>query len=225
MKRSTSIDTPFYRLMGKVGDLVALNLLWLVCSVPIVTVGASTLALFAVVEKLVAGEEYSVRQDFFRAFRRDFKQGMALALVLAAAAFAAVTGMKAAAAQDTVLTGIVAAASFLLALTAACAGCWGFALLARFCYPLSLLALSDGARMTAANLLPTVGVLALLGWMPLCWKLEPGWFVYLLLPIALIGISATALGIAVLMRPAFAQLEKSGRKEDDPEEEDGGTQA
>lgn len=226
MKKSTSIDNPFFRLMGRVGDLVALNLLWLLCSLPIVTVGASTLALFAVVGKIAAGEEYWVRQDFFKAFRRDFGQGTVLALMLAAASFAAYTGLKAAAVQDTALTGIVAAASFLLALAAACTGCWGVALLGRFQYKKAVLALVDGARMTIANLLPTVGVLALLAWMPLCWKWEPGWFVYLLLPIVLIGVSATALGMEILMRPAFEQMEKAGRKEEErPEEELGGNEA
>lgn len=219
MKNTTNIDSPFYRLMGKLGDLVLLNVLWLLCSLPVITLGASTLGLFTVVEKLAAGEDYRVAADFFKAFRRDFKQGTALWLVVLAAGFAAVAGLRAAA-QDTVFTGILAMASFLLALGVCCCGCWGFALLARFTYTHGLLALLDGARMTVANLLPTVGILAFLAWMPLLWKLAPGWFIYLLLPIALVGGSATALGMAVLMRAAFARLEKAGRAPDpDPLEE------
>ena len=35
----------------------------------------------------------------------------------------------------------------------------------------------------------------------------------------LIGGAGSALGMASLMRPAFAQLEKAGRKEEEPEEE------
>ena len=30
MKKSSSIDNPFFRLMGAIGDLVVLNILWLV---------------------------------------------------------------------------------------------------------------------------------------------------------------------------------------------------
>ena len=77
--------------------------------------------------------------------------------------------------------------------------------------------------MTVANLLPTVGILALLAWMPLLWVLAPGWFVYLLLPLFLVGGSATALGMTALMRPAVARVEQAGRKPEpprDPLEED-----
>ena len=31
MKKSSSIDNPFFRLMGAIGDLVVLNILWLLC--------------------------------------------------------------------------------------------------------------------------------------------------------------------------------------------------
>ena len=39
------LDSPFFNLMSKLGDLMLLNLMWIVCSLPIVTVGASTTAL------------------------------------------------------------------------------------------------------------------------------------------------------------------------------------
>ena len=40
------IDNPFFRFMGKLGDLVILSVLWLLCCLPVVTIGASTTALF-----------------------------------------------------------------------------------------------------------------------------------------------------------------------------------
>ena len=223
MKKSSSIDNPFFRLMGAIGDLVVLNILWLLCCLPVVTAGASTLALFAIVHKIAAGEDYRTASGFFKAFRRDFKQATALWLVVLAAGIAALAGLRAASAQDDVFTGLLAAASFLLLAGVCCCGCWGLALLARFTYRHGLLALLDGARMTVANLLPTVGILVLLAWMPLLWVLAPGWFVYLLLPLFLVGGSATALGMTALMRPAVARVEQAGRKPEpprDPLEED-----
>ena len=112
--KKTNIDSPFYRTMGKIGDLLFANLLWLVCCLPIVTAGASTLGLFTVVNKMAAKEDYTVHTDFFKAFKRDFKQSTALWLVLLLAGFAALTGLRTATAQDTPSTGILAAASFLL---------------------------------------------------------------------------------------------------------------
>ncbi len=227
--KKTNIDSPFYRTMGRIGDLVLANVLWLVCSLPILTAGASTLGLFSVVNKMAAKEDYTVRTDFFKAFRRDFKQATALWLVVLVIGFVGATGLRTATAQDTASNGILAAASFLLLAGIGFLGCWGFALLARFSYPKALLALADGARMTLANLLPSVGILAFLAWFPLLAKAAPAWFVYLLPLWLLIGGAGSALGMASLMRPAFAQLEKAGRKDetDEPEKDDldGGNEA
>lgn len=98
--KKTNIDSPFYRTMGKIGDLLFANLLWLVCCLPIVTAGASTLGLFTVVNKMAAKEDYTVHTDFFKAFKRDFKQSTALWLVLLLAGFAALTGLRTATAQE-----------------------------------------------------------------------------------------------------------------------------
>ena len=227
--KKTNIDSPFYRTMGRIGDLLFANLLWLVCCLPVITAGASTLGLFTVVNKMAAKEDYTVRTDFFKAFKRDFKQATAFWLVVLVIGFAGFTGLHNATAQDTASNGILAAASFLLLAGIGFLGCWGFALLARFSYPKALLALADGARMTLANLLPSVGILAFLAWFPLLAKAAPAWFVYLLPLWLLIGGAGSALGMASLMRPAFAQLEKAGRKDetDEPEKDDldGGNEA
>ena len=161
-----------------------------------------------------------MRTDFFKAFKRDFKQSTALWLVVLLGGLAGFRGLQIATAQDTASNGVLAAASFLLLLVVGCCGSWAFALLARFSYPKALSALADGGRMTLANLLPSVGILAFLAWLPLLAKAAPAWFVYLAPLMLLIGGSGSALGMAALMRPAFAKLEKAARKEEetDPEE-------
>lgn len=172
--KKTNTDTPFFRLMGKIGDLVFANVLWLVCCIPVVTAGASTLGLFTVVNKLAAREDYTVRTDFFKAFKRDFKQSTALWLVVLVCGFAGLRGLQIATAQDTASNGVLAAASFLLLLVVGCCSCWAFALLARFSYPKALSALADGGCMTLANLLPTVGILAFSGVAAAAGQSRPG---------------------------------------------------
>ena len=39
-------DNPVWRFIGKFGDLIILNVLWFVCSIPIFTIGASTTAVY-----------------------------------------------------------------------------------------------------------------------------------------------------------------------------------
>ena len=49
-------DNPVWRFIGKLGDLILLNILWIVCSIPIVTAGAATTAVYYVTLKLVRDE-------------------------------------------------------------------------------------------------------------------------------------------------------------------------
>ncbi len=224
MKKSNGIDTPFYRLMGHVGDLAVLNVLWLVCCLPVVTIGASTTGMFSVLNKLTAREDPRIAADFFKAFRRDFLQSTAVWLTLLAAGGIATAGLWLSNNQEGLVYGVVAATSFLLAAGVVCFGCWGLALLARFTYARGVLALMDGARMSVANLAPTVGILALAVWAPVLAALRPEVFVYLLPAMLLLGGSLSALGMAVLMRPAIARLEQAGRKNEEQtraEEADG----
>ena len=59
-----------------------LNLLWFVCSIPIVTIGASTTALYYAALKVVRDEDSHVGAAFFRSFRQNFKQATVLWLIL-----------------------------------------------------------------------------------------------------------------------------------------------
>ena len=77
-----SYDSKFSQLMLRFCYSCWLNLLWFVCSIPIVTLGASTTALYYVTLKLARGEEGDVTAMFFRAFRDNFKQATAVWLIL-----------------------------------------------------------------------------------------------------------------------------------------------
>lgn len=64
-------------------DLILLNILWLICSLPIITIGASTAALHNVVRKMAACDYYTVWRGFWHGFRENWKQSTAAALILA----------------------------------------------------------------------------------------------------------------------------------------------
>ena len=63
------------------GDLMILNLLWLVCSLPVVTVGPATSALCRVLIKLAREEPVSTAGGFFEGFKSEFKKTLALGLL------------------------------------------------------------------------------------------------------------------------------------------------
>ena len=67
-------DSPFMRFMALVANLILLNLLWLVTSLPIITAGASTTAMFHVVLQYVNKQDDAVFKPFFKSFKENFKQ-------------------------------------------------------------------------------------------------------------------------------------------------------
>lgn len=85
-----NLDNPVWNFMGKVADLVILNLLALICSIPIVTIGASWTAMYFVTIRIVRKEEGYVIRDFFRSFKENFKQATIiwLLVIVIAAIFA-----------------------------------------------------------------------------------------------------------------------------------------
>lgn len=64
----------FVAAFGTFGNICALNVLWIVCSIPIFTIGASTTALYSVMMKLINKEEGRITQSFFKAFKGNFRQ-------------------------------------------------------------------------------------------------------------------------------------------------------
>jgi len=76
------MDGPLYRIGNALYYLMITNLLWVVFSIPIFTVGSSTTALFYVMGKVVRDEDVSVFKDFWKSFKTNFKQGTIVWLVM-----------------------------------------------------------------------------------------------------------------------------------------------
>ena len=76
------IDGKFFQIMTKAGNLLLLNLLFLLCCLPVVTIGASLTAMYSVTLKMAKGEESYIARSFFRAFRDNFRQATLLWLVV-----------------------------------------------------------------------------------------------------------------------------------------------
>lgn len=83
-----SVDSPLYRFLSKFLDVIKLNFLWIMFSIPLITIGASTVAAMSVALKMVDDEEGYIGRGFFKAFKENWKQGTALWLITAAAAYA-----------------------------------------------------------------------------------------------------------------------------------------
>lgn len=86
MNRLFDIDNGFFRFMGKICDMMLLNLLTLICCIPVITIGPALTALYYVSMKIVRDEEGYIFRGFFKSFKQNFKQGVILELIVAVCA-------------------------------------------------------------------------------------------------------------------------------------------
>ncbi len=76
------LDHIAIRALSRLFDLILLNVLWVIFSLPVVTAGASAAALYSVMLKIVANEEGYIVRGFWEAFKSNFKQSTVIWLIL-----------------------------------------------------------------------------------------------------------------------------------------------
>ena len=67
-------DHIIIRVLSRVFDLVLLNILWIIFSLPLITIGAATTALYSVTLKMVRNEEGYIFREYVSAFKSSFWQ-------------------------------------------------------------------------------------------------------------------------------------------------------
>lgn len=87
MSEIFTTDNMVIRILNRIGDILILHFLWLLCSLPIVTIGASTTALYYTAMKAVKYEDGYVARRFFKSFKENFKQSTIIWLIMLFAGF------------------------------------------------------------------------------------------------------------------------------------------
>jgi uncharacterized membrane protein YesL len=116
-----SPEGSLYKFISRFWDMVVLNFLWFVFSIPIITIGASTVAAFTVTLKMVDEEEGYIGRSFVKAFKENFKQGIVLGIIALAAGYAVYINLALFHAMESnplplLLVGIIAGIYFLFSL-------------------------------------------------------------------------------------------------------------
>ncbi|MDR0886414.1 MAG: YesL family protein [Clostridiales Family XIII bacterium] len=75
MKGLFEIDGAVYKYMMKIYSLIVLNIMFILCAIPIVTIGSSITALYDVSQKMIDHRDTKIARNFFDSFRKNFKQG------------------------------------------------------------------------------------------------------------------------------------------------------
>ncbi len=76
-----NLDSPLMQALNKLADLMWLNVLTMLCCIPIITVGPSLTAMHYMALKIARNEEGYITRGFFKSFKENFKQGVAIWLI------------------------------------------------------------------------------------------------------------------------------------------------
>lgn len=80
--RIFDIENPVWSTLSKVLDAIILNLLFVLCCIPVITIGASLTALYYTSLRMVSGDMSYVSRDFFDSFKQNFKQSIPVEFVV-----------------------------------------------------------------------------------------------------------------------------------------------
>lgn len=73
----------FWRGFGRLADYFILSFCWLLCSIPVVTIGSATIALYDAVARCIRGSEGDMVKRFFTTFKKELVRGILLTVLWA----------------------------------------------------------------------------------------------------------------------------------------------
>ncbi|MBQ3323023.1 MAG: YesL family protein [Firmicutes bacterium] len=204
MDRFFDANNPVMRFLARIVDLAVLNLMTLVCMIPIVTAGAAITAMNNVLIHLVRKDETYVWKMFIKSFRQNLKQGIGLGLLFTA--IFAVAGV-----ELVMLHSIDAKSStmFMIIITVIgiCVfgvGIYTFALLSRF-ENTARGTLVNAATLALGHILRTLGMLAICA----AWAVFL-WFAHgITLLVLLYGLTIPGYLCVMIYNPIFETMESN----------------
>ena len=154
-------NNPVMRFLSRLVDLAIVNVMTLVCAIPLVTIGGSMAAMNHVLLHLVRGDETYVTKMFIKSFRDNFRQGIPEGLLVLGVAAAAAGDMWLVHGSSSKLTTafmitITVVTMFLLATSV-----YMFALQSRYVNTVGE-TITNAFRLAVANLPRTLGII-------ICW--------------------------------------------------------
>lgn len=188
-------DGPLFTALTRIFDCLLLNILWIICSLPIVTMGAATSALYYVMLKIVRKDDSSITKLFFEAFRQNIKKGSVMTLIFgvsgALLGFDLLLFKLMGPANGEVFQAVIEAALIILLVIWGMALSYSFPLLAQFENPVNQ-TIKNALRLAIANLKKTVIILGLNSVFPIAVFVLPEFLFWVLPVYTMIGFSLTA---------------------------------
>lgn len=150
---------PVWNFCNTITDVLLLSLLWCGCSLPLITLGASTTALYGAAVHGIRYREPGLYRRFFRTFRREWKTSVPVTLLWGAVllfGFYVLALLDEAAAEEAMAGVMAGGYRVLMGIPLTCA-CWSVMLLSRFTYKFRDLT-ANALRFLPVHLLQSLAV-------------------------------------------------------------------
>ncbi len=209
MGKLFNLDSPVMAFMGKVADLMILNLITLIACIPVITVGASLTAMHYVLLKMVRKEEGYIVRTYIKSFKQNFKQATLCWLIILVFIFVFFIDLYIINVSGLEIAGWFVTVLYVVGILALMAIIYVFPVLSRFentvrgtfknSFLMSILGLPKTIVMLIINCIPVLLLYISLATLP---------FVFLL------GITAPAYLCAMLYSGIFKRFEPEETAED-----------
>ena len=176
--------------LSKLGDMFILNFIYVLSCIPIITIGASTTALYYTTLKMAENKESYVWRDYWKAFKSNLKQATVIWLIVFAGWAVVALDFLIAGGLSMQLGTVVAIGVVVVAVFLGILGLYVFPLLARF--DNTVVRTMKNAVMIAIRHLPSTILIALIHAVPLL--------------VAFVSIEAFLKGFIVIMLFAASPL-------------------
>ena len=135
MNEKNSAAGGAFSVLTKIYDVMFLSVLWAVFCVPIITIGASTTALYYTTAKVLRKDAGYVWKEFWRAFKTNLVTGAIYTAILAVVIFVLYLGFKVTDGQDDLMMKALRYVYIMIAFIMACGYSFIFPILSRFTLP------------------------------------------------------------------------------------------
>ena len=199
-RRFFNPDSWLWKPFGYLADLIVMSLLWLVCCIPVATIGGATAALYDTAVHCFRRGESDYLYRFFTTFRAEWKRGILPTLLFGGVLALLLIGYRSFTGSARGDAAVMTAVGLLVALCIPVGiSCWVFPVLSRF--ELDFKTLCGNSVRLALGHLPATFAIALVS----CGCV---WLTAYLLFVPLLVLPALlALFWSLLMEPVFRQYE------------------
>lgn len=200
-------DSPFVRMLSRLGDMIIVNFLCLICCLPVITAGAALSAAHRLMQDIVMNREGALFKTYLRVFKETFRQATPawLMLLLITVSLVCDFFLIGIYCTDTLAMALYALL-FILAFVVLGTAVFLFPLLAR--YQNTLMQHLRNALILMITKLPRTLAMILLHALPfIVLLLSPMFFLQTLFFWLLIGVALIIYLDTLLLKPVFLELE------------------